>query len=441
LKGYLCRKAGSTRTSRALRPVVPRSLVRMVLRCHHGIPIAGHKGMNATKRLVERRWWWETSSSDVERYVTACVPCNRRKFPRPGRAGMARDISASRPHARLCMDIWELGVVSAAGNDKILAILDSFTRWLILIPLAKKDSKTIANAILKHLISNHGIPVEILTDREAGFVSAGITKMCKTIGIRKIHTSGMSSQANGAVERVFRTLAQQMTIYTGRHPSDWEDWVDALVFAHRASVCSSTGYSPFFMTYGRDPLLPLEAVWGADNLKFRHPKRWVKHMTNVLQETFRKARDAQLRVTGRNKARRDRNRYQVGFEPLDKVFYWEQEYVADKTVYKPKKLRWLYSGPHTILKRLGDLQYEVEHCDRRPGKNKFTTGVNRLRPWKWSEYYDNDEDWVQWMVGEMDPPRAHLRGEGRPAVDDMVVIAVEQPDERVDDNGEPHMPF
>lgn len=126
---------------------------------------------------------------------------------------------------------------------------------------------------------------------------------------------------------------------------------------------------------------------------------------------------------------------------MDKVFYWEQEYVADKTVYKPKKLRWLYSGPHTILKRLGDLQYEVEHCDRRPGKNKFTTGVNRLRPWKWSEYYDNDEDWVQWMVGEMDPPRAHLRGEGRPAVDDMVVIAVEQPDERVDDNGEPHMPF
>ena len=115
------------------------------------------------------------------------------------------------------MDIWELGVESSSGNTMVLAMIDCFTRWLILIPIRSKSSKTIAAAILKYLITVHGIPCQILTDREAGFIAKGIATLCKQLGIRKINTSGISSQANGAVDRVFRTLAQQMTIYAGRH--------------------------------------------------------------------------------------------------------------------------------------------------------------------------------------------------------------------------------
>jgi hypothetical protein len=378
---------------------------------------------------------------DVERYIAACVPCNRRKYPRPSRAGLARSIHSTRPFYRICMDIWELGVASASGNTRVLAILDTFTRWLILIPLRSKTSEVIAGAVLKDLVSVHGLPAEILTDREAGFISKGIQTLCKKLKIRKIKTSGMSSQANGAVERVFRTLAQQLTIYAGRHPADWEDWIDALVFAHRASTCSATGYTPFFMVYGRHPLLPLEAVWGADDLKFKEPRKWVKHMANVLQDTFRAARDAQLRMIERNIKRRDHNRYQVGFEPGDKVFYWEQEYTPDRTTYKPKKLRWLMSGPHVVQRRLNDLQYECMHKDRAPGRALFTTGVNRLRPWKWSEYYDDDSEWIRWMLGEIDPDRPHTGGYGIPQVGDMVVIATESPKDRVRDEDEPWMPF
>jgi len=44
------------------------------------------------------------------------------------------------------------------------------------------------------------------------------------------------------------------------HQRDWSDCLGYVTFCYNASVHSSTGYSPFFLTTGR------EAVWNADFL-------------------------------------------------------------------------------------------------------------------------------------------------------------------------------
>ena len=114
LEDILCRQGDASKASRRLRPVVPRSLVRLVLRSHHGIPLAGHRGQNETLQLIKRRWWWKDMTDDITRYVAACVPCNRRKFPRPARAGLACNISAPRPLWRIC-----IGHMGARGKVQL----------------------------------------------------------------------------------------------------------------------------------------------------------------------------------------------------------------------------------------------------------------------------------------------------------------------------------
>ena len=36
----------------------------------------------------------------------------------------------------------------------------------------------------------------------------------------------------------------------------WDDFVNAALWASRICVHSTTGHSPFFLTYGREPRLP-----------------------------------------------------------------------------------------------------------------------------------------------------------------------------------------
>ena len=77
------------------------------------------------------------------------------------------------------------------------------------------------------------------------------------MGMKKVNTTAYHPQGDGLVERFNKTLLNMLakTVKTGGH-----DWDDRLLFAYRVSLQASTGESPFFLLYGRDPQLPTEAA-------------------------------------------------------------------------------------------------------------------------------------------------------------------------------------
>ena len=44
----------------------------------------------------------------------------------------------------------------------------------------------------------------------------------------------------------------------GEHPEDWDRWLPTVLLGYRSSVQASTKYSPFFMLYARQPVLPVQ---------------------------------------------------------------------------------------------------------------------------------------------------------------------------------------
>ena len=62
------------------------------------------------------------------------------------------------------------------------------------------------------------------------------------------------------VERLNRTIGSMLRLYVDRDQSDWDEWLPLCNMAYNGSVHSSSGYSPFFMMYGRDLGLPVEMV-------------------------------------------------------------------------------------------------------------------------------------------------------------------------------------
>ena len=50
-----------------------------------------------------------------------------------------------------------------------------------------------------------------------------------------------------------------------RHPLDWEDQIQKVCMAYNTSVLATTGYSPFYLMFGRNARLPVDVMFPTDN--------------------------------------------------------------------------------------------------------------------------------------------------------------------------------
>ena len=72
----------------------------------------------------------------------------------------------------------------------MVVFLDYLTKWVEAFAVRDQQAETIARLLTEHIISRHGVPEELLSDRGANFLSELITKVCKIFGVKKVNTSG-----------------------------------------------------------------------------------------------------------------------------------------------------------------------------------------------------------------------------------------------------------
>ena len=89
-----------------------------------------------------------------------------------------------------------------------------------------------------------------------------VKEVCNLLGVRKTRTTPYHPQGNGMVERFNRNLLGMLSTTVGNHPSSWEQNIRKVCLAYNSSVHSSTGYSPFFLMFGRQVKLPVDLMYG-----------------------------------------------------------------------------------------------------------------------------------------------------------------------------------
>ncbi|MBW0534486.1 hypothetical protein O181_074201 [Austropuccinia psidii MF-1] len=114
-------------------------------------------------------------------------------------------------------------------------------------------SLKLAQVLISHVFSKHGLPVSIVSDRGSLFVSSFWTNLCQQLQISKDLSNAFHPQTDEQTERLNQILEQYLQIYFSYHQDDRHTWLPLAEFSYNNAKNSSTKQSPFFTIYGGNP--------------------------------------------------------------------------------------------------------------------------------------------------------------------------------------------
>ena len=309
-------------------------------------------------------------SQHVSQYVRSCQDCQTKKGLRSRPAGLLSPIRSSEPFERIGIDLIGPFPLSRGGNRHVVIAVDYFTKWVIAKAVPSKETIHIVDFFVRRLVLQHGAPVYVISDRGASFKADFAEKLFEALQSNHLVTTAYHPQCNGLVERFNHTFAEMLSMFVNAKHSDWDDVIDHVVFAYNSSRHESTGVSPFYMLYGREPRLPIDVARG------NNPNSLSSHFDFILGLPLlrEKVKRTILMIQHRQKERYDRRHRHVSFNPGDLVWVFKPDRIKGRS----EKLLHRYHGPFKIIRNISEVNYLIETIRCRRKRIEFVH-VSRLK--------------------------------------------------------------
>ncbi len=206
-----------------------------------------------------------------------------KKEPNPKSETPLKSIKVGSPGQLAAVDIVGPLPELDSGNRYILVVGDYFTRWVEAYAIPNQEAITVAKKLTNEFFFRFSPPEQLHSDQGRQFESELVAEVCKLLGIHKTRTTAYHPQSDGMIERFNRTMLGMLATAAPDHPFDWEDHLHPLCLAHNSSVHATTGFTPFYLMFGRQVRMPLYIVYGAVLLwqKVLHSLTMLKHSANA----------------------------------------------------------------------------------------------------------------------------------------------------------------
>ena len=263
------------------------------------------------------------------------------------------------------------------GHDAVLVVVDRFTKWAYLIPTQTTvDAKGTAELFHTVVFSRHGMPKRIISDRDSRFTSHFWRAFFEEMGTTLAMSTAYHPQTDGQTERVNRVIEEALRSFVQNSQVDWDRCLPNLQFAYNTSKHSSTGETPFYLNYGKHPVVPAELMRDASSSADQQVPATSTYVADlkasiaqaVLQ--LEKSRERQRNVADR---RRQDQQYAIG----DRVLLSTAHMALPPNL--TRKLARLYEGPFVIEATVGENAYKLKLPDSVKLHPVFN--VSQLRPY------------------------------------------------------------
>jgi len=167
------------------------------------------------------------------------------------------------------------------------------------------------------------------------------------------------------VERFNKTLCQSLAKYVQNFEDDWDVFIPSVLLAYRTMKHNTTKHEPFFLTYGRSAILPIEFQLptypveeeSEDNLLLRRLFTLISKLPQALTKAKRLIQKSQ----DESKARHDNQlKAQKPYQVNDKVWLHDTQR-KEKSFSHKLSPKWM--GPFRIHEVLQNDAYRLGTLD------------------------------------------------------------------------------
>ena len=228
--------------------------------CHRE---AAHQGQCRSTALMQECFWWPGMTQDLRNCIKKCGHC--RKYEAAPPVAPMKPLACSGPGELLHVDFTSIEETVPLKEDPVIrnvvVLQDHFSKYVVAYVVKDQTACTAAETLRIGYFGLFGAPAYLVSDQGKAFTGHVITHLCELYGVQKLRTSPYHAQTNGKVERMYQTIIHMISKLEEDRKACWSEHLPELLMAYNATRSAVTGYSPYYLLFGRRPRIPVDYLF------------------------------------------------------------------------------------------------------------------------------------------------------------------------------------
>ncbi|KAA0059961.1 pol protein [Cucumis melo var. makuwa] len=292
---------------------------------------------------------------EVADFVSRCLVCQQVKTPKQRPAGLLQPLSVPGwKWESVSMDFITGLPKTLKGYTVIWVVVNRLTKSAHFVP--GKSTYTTSKwgqLYMTEIVRLHGVPVSIISDRDARFTSKIWKGLQLALGTRLDFSTTFHPQTDGQTERLNQVLEDMLRACVLEFSGSWDSHLHLMEFAYNNSYQATIDMTPFEALYGKCCRSPI--CWG----EVGEQRMLDSELVQTTNAAIQKIRARMLIAQSRQKSYADVRRKDLEFEVGDMVFLKVAPMKGVLRFEKKRKLSPRFVGSFEILERIGPVAYRL----------------------------------------------------------------------------------
>ena len=273
---------------------------------------------------------------DLRNCIKKCGHC--RKYEAAPPLAPMKPLTCSGPGELLHVDFTSIEETVPLKEEpvirNVLVLQDHFSKYIVAYVVKDQTARTAAETLRNGYFGLFSVPAYLVSDQWKAFTGHIITHLCKLYGVQKLRTLPYHAHANGQVERMNQTIIHMIGKLEEDRKACWSEHLPELLLAYNATHSTVTGYSPYYLLFGRRPRIPVDYLFPTlcDSPHQTKMEVSVAAMQKRLKEAFTVARCLTSEEVARQCRYYDRKAGAVALQPGDVVMVCTDGFVGKQKV-------------------------------------------------------------------------------------------------------------
>lgn len=216
----------------------------------------------------------------------------------------------------------------------------------------------------------------MVSDRGTHFLNKMIEAMTEYFLIKHRQTTPYNPKANGLTEKANGLLCRILNKITVEHAYDWDQKLPAAIWAYRTAEKITTRRTPYYLTYGMNPILPIEfevptyRILCEERLSEEESELFrLEHLLKIEEDREQALEDTRV-IQAKRKEKHDKKICKVELKEGDFALLYDNRHIKF-----PGKLHMRWMGPYKVDKIFDNGSLQLAELDG----NLLATRVNGWR--------------------------------------------------------------